>query len=132
MPRQTIVQLTDDYDGKALPDDTSPVTLSLGRTTYNLYLSEDNHGKLLELLNPFIEDAETVSSSSRTAAPSKAASSGNKEDQKNARHWAQTSGFKFKDAQGNEKTLGDRGRIPDAVLDGWKAAGSPVMGSEDK
>lgn len=119
MPRQTIVQLTDDYDGKPLPDDTKPVTLSLNRTTYSLYLSDKNHGKLLDLLNPFIEGAETT-----TATPVRPSgvSNSDKERNKNVRAWAQSSGFKFKNAAGEETTLGDRGRIPQEVYDAYDKA----------
>lgn len=62
MPRRTIEVLTDDLDGKELPDDTQPVRLTVNRTTYNLYLSDANYGKLLEALNPFTEGAETAAS----------------------------------------------------------------------
>lgn len=118
MGRKTV--LLDDLDGSVLPDDTSPVTFSLGRTTYNLYLSEDNHGKFLEALNPFIENAEKVSG---TAAPRRASSSSaDKEKMKKVREWAQATGFTFKDAQGNDKKLGDRGRIPQEVVDAYDAA----------
>jgi hypothetical protein len=129
MGRKTV--LLDDFDGKELPDETSPVRLSLGRTTYNLYLSEKNHGKLLETLEPFVKDAETQKSSVTLTPSSGKPSAADKEDQKNARAWAIASGFKYTNAAGEEKTLGDRGRIPDAVMEGWKAAGSPVMGGNE-
>lgn len=72
MGRKTV--LVDDYDGAELPEDTAPVHLSFGRTAYSLYLSEDNYGKLLEVLNPFIEGAETTGSTASTSAPKKASS----------------------------------------------------------
>ena len=40
-------RLKDDLDGQDLPSGTEPVRLSLGDTTYQLHLSEENHGKLL-------------------------------------------------------------------------------------
>lgn len=115
--------LVDDYDGKELPDDTQPVQLSLGRTTYSLYLSEDNHGTLLELLEPFIKDAETVSSGPASRTPARSSSgSADKEKMKKVREWAQATGFTFKNAAGESKTLGDRGRIPDEVVAAYDAA----------
>lgn len=118
MPRQTIVQLLDDYDGKPLPEDTKPVSLKLGRTTYNLYLSDKNHGKLLEVLTPFIEGAETD-----TAQPVRPmVSNSDKERNKAVRAWAQSTGFKFKNAAGEEVSLGDRGRIPQEVYDAYDKA----------
>lgn len=111
--------LVDDYDGKELPDDTSPVRLSLGRTTYDLYLSEDNHGRLLEVLNPFIEGAETSSS---TAAARTPRGGSDKEKLKKVREWAQATKFTYKNAKGDEVTLGDRGRIPQEVIDAYDKA----------
>ena len=111
--------LVDDYDGKELPDDTSPVRLSLGRTTYDLYLSEDNHGRLLEALNPFIEGAETSSS---TAARVQRAGTGDKEKLKKVREWAQATKFTYKNAKGEDTTLGDRGRIPAEVIEAYDKA----------
>lgn len=140
MPREVVTRLLDDLDGKELPDDTQPINLSLGRTTYALYLSEDNHGKLLEALDPFIKTAEKVDArSSATAAPRatrKAAAASQtdadgwtKEEKANARAWAIATGYKFTNAAGEEKTLGERGRIPDVVMKAWTTAGSP--GSEE-
>ena len=124
MGRKTV--LLDDYDGAELPDDAQPVNLSLGRTTYALYLSEKNHGKLLEALNPFIENAETVSAAvgvpRRAGGTPAPVSSADKERNKAVRAWAQASGFKFKNVAGEETTLGDRGRIPQEVYDAYDAA----------
>ena len=120
MPRQTITVLTDDYDGKELPEDTTPVRLSLGRSTYNLYLSDKSHGKLLEVLNPFIENAEKAAPAVGT--PARSSSSADKERLKAVREWAQATGFKYTNAKGEETTLGDRGRIPQEVIDAYDAA----------
>lgn len=116
--------LVDDFDGKELPEDTQPVALSLGRTTYNLYLSEDNHGKLLETLEPFIKDAETASTSSRSTGSSRSTSSANsdKEKLKKVREWAIASKYEYTNAAGETKQLGDRGRIPQEVVDAYDAA----------
>lgn len=115
MGRKTV--LVDDLDGKELPDGTAPVTLSLGRTTYNLYLSEKNHGKLLEALNPFIENAETT-----TATRTAARAGSDKDKLKKVREWAQATGYSYKNAKGEDVTLGDRGRIPQEVVDAYDAA----------
>lgn len=118
--------LLDDYDGKELPDETSPVRLSLGRTTYSLYLSEANHGKLLEALNPFLEGAETTDThvsavrASRAASPSTAKA--DKERLKAIREWAIENRIEYKNAQGETKTLGERGRIPSEVIEAYDAA----------
>ncbi len=59
MPRGEDGQVTDDYDGESLPEDTPPTHLRVGSTTYHLYLSEENGEKLLEALHPFIDGADT-------------------------------------------------------------------------
>ena len=51
-------RLKDDLDGQELPAGTEPVRLSLGDTTYRLHLSEENHGKLLQALEPFTANAK--------------------------------------------------------------------------
>lgn len=111
--------LVDDFDGKELDENTKPVSLSLGRTTYNIYLSETNHGKLLKALEPFIANAETSSS---TAASRSGGKSADKERNKAVRAWAQATKFKFVGADGTERTLGDRGQIPQEVFDAYDAA----------
>ena len=58
MPRGEDGQITDDYDGKPLPEETPQTHLGLGTKTYHLYLAEENYHKLLEVLQPFIGDAE--------------------------------------------------------------------------
>lgn len=126
MGRKTV--LLDDFDGSELADDTQPVRLSLGRTTYSVFLSEENHGKLMEALTPFIENAETVSTSSPRGSTS-TTTSAEKERNKKVRHWAIGSKFKYENAQGKMVTLGERGRIPDVVVKAWEAAGSPDIPS---
>lgn len=122
MPKQVRAVILDDLDGKELPEDTQPITLSMGRTTYNLYLSESNHEKLLKAVTPFIENAETATGAASRTPRSSSAASADKEKMKKVREWAQATKFKFKDAQGNEKTLGDRGRIPDEVVAAYDKA----------
>lgn len=116
--------LVDDYDGKELPEDTSPVSLSLGRTTYHLYLSEANHGKLLETLEPFIKDAEKASAPTTTARSStpKSGAGTDKEKLKAVREWARSVNYMYKNAKGEDVTLGDRGRIPDVVVKAYEEA----------
>lgn len=115
--------LVDDLTGEELPGDTAPVYLTLGRNSYHLYLSEESHGKLLEALDPFIEDAEyDYIGSSATSKPkaAAAASTADKERMTAIRTWAQSTGFKYENAKGEKVTLGDRGRIPQVVIDAYE------------
>lgn len=107
--------LVDDLDGKELPDDTQPIKLTLGRTSYRLYLSDANHAKLLEAVTPFIEDAE------RDEAPRTSGRSASrpKSDTAAIRYWAKENGHK----------VGEKGRINKSIVDAWRDAGSPAIGS---
>jgi len=67
-------RLKDDFDGQELPAGTEPVRLSVGDTTYNIHLSEENKGKLDEALKPFtakakIEDPSRRMSNMRMVQP---------------------------------------------------------------
>lgn len=111
MARKTI--LIDDFDGKELPEDTKPIRLSIDRKTWAVYLSDDNYGKLLEALEPFIKDAEQGTNQQAPSQP--------KNDRARTqaiREWAQANDIK----QPNGKPLGDRGRIPDEIVKQYDAA----------
>jgi len=112
--------LIDDHDGKELPEDTAPLRLAVGKTTYNLYLSDANQEKLMKALEPFITGAETVEPMRLT--PSRTAPKSDKNKLKAVREWAQATGYKFKGADGELRTLGDRGRIPDEVVKAYEDA----------
>jgi len=71
-------RLKDDLDGKELPAGTEPLRLSLGDTTYRLNLSEENHEKLLQALEPFtanakVENPERRMSNMRMVEPRRSA-----------------------------------------------------------
>jgi hypothetical protein len=51
-------RLRDDFDGQELPAGTEPVRLSLGDTTYQIHLSEENQAKLMQALEPFTANAK--------------------------------------------------------------------------
>ena len=121
MGRKTV--LVDDFDGKELSDDTQPVNLSLGRTTYRLYLSEKNYGKLLDAVNPFIENAETVQAAARKSTASGTGRGNSTVDTygypvKDVREWARANNIK----NDNGNPVADRGRISQGVYDQYKAA----------
>lgn len=128
MARKTV--LLDDFDGSPLPDDTQPVRVSIGSRAYNLYLSEENWAKFEAAVAPFIEGAESATESQRTqtlrtAATSTRTSKAEKDRLKKVREWARTTGFKYRGADGQMRTLGERGRIPDEVIKAWEEAGEP-------
>ena len=120
MGRKTV--LLDDLDGTELPDDTQPIRLAIGRSDYRVYLTEANHEKLLNALQPFIENAEKVGTPVADRVRSSSPSNADKEKLKAVREWAIATNFKYKNAAGEEKTLGDRGRIPQDVIDAYEKA----------
>lgn len=112
--------LIDDYDGKELPDDTNPTRLMVDATNYIVYLSEENKTALFNTLDPFIKDAE-VSTAPKAAPATRAKSTGSADlaKKKLVRKWAQDNSIKFKRADGTEGMLGDRGRIPDTIMEAY-------------
>lgn len=103
--------MVDDFTGDELPEDTSPVKLSLGRKAYSLYLSDKSLEALYSALEPFTKDAEADTGKS---TPSQKAN--DKERIKAIRTWAQAKGIEH-----NGKALGDRGRIPEDIIAAYDA-----------
>lgn len=110
MARKTV--LIDDYDGSELSSDTTPLRLSLGRKAYRLYLSDKSLEALYSALEPFTKDAETESGLQATASTAKT----DKARTKAIREWAQSQNITH-----NGKPLGDRGRIPEEIVEQYDA-----------
>lgn len=129
MPRIEVPRIIDDHDGKELPAETPVTKIAYGGQRYNLYLSDKNQEKLFDFLATFTKEAEAEkdrpASSSASSSTSTATSAAEKERNSKVRHWAIDTKFKYKNAKGEEVTLGDRGRIPDVVVKAWEEAGSP-------
>ncbi len=111
--------LTDDLDGKELPEDTRPTMLSVGSKSWNLYLSADSVDKLHKAVEKFTKNAEPTASRA-TAPASRATKAADKERTKAVRAWAQAE----KVTQPSGKPVGDRGRIPQEVYDAYDKAHS--------
>jgi hypothetical protein len=111
MGRRTV--LVDDYTGKELPENTTALRLSLGRKAWNLYLGDKSLEALYGALEPFTKDAESA-----TGAVAQGSQKADKERTRAIREWAQANNVK----QPNGKPLGDRGRIPQEVVDAYDAA----------
>jgi Lsr2 len=114
MARQVITTLIDDLDGK--PADRT-VEFGLDGTNYTIDLSDANAGKLRKALDPFIAAGTRVGrgSAGRGAARPAASSgrAGGDRDQNRAiREWAVQNGHQ----------VSERGRIPQNVIDAYRAA----------
>ena len=118
MAKQTIHKLIDDLDGG---DADETVKFALDGVQYEIDLSTSNAGKLRDLFEPYTSHGAKVgrggftaggrvTRTSATPAASRRTGSGtagNREQNKAIRDWAKRTG----------KTISDRGRIPQDVVD---------------
>lgn len=130
MPKQSLVQYLDDFDGEPLPDDTEPLELTFNGVTYSLYLSEQNESKLAELLSDFIEGADVVEvptikpSAGRAKSGSRAGAKSDVQQRvekaghtfTDVKNWALTKGT-FKTAKGDPISP----TAPRLAVDVWEA-----------
>lgn len=117
---KTRIIVTDSFDGKELPEDTTPIRVQVGRRAWDLYLCEDNTKKFYEQLRKWTRDEKEQPVS--TAAPRSRQAAGHAasidpEQRRKIREWAQATGFEH-----NGKKIGDRGRIPQEVVDAYNIA----------
>jgi hypothetical protein len=107
----------DDIDGSDLGEEASPVTFSYEGQNYSIFLSDDNKAKLGKVLAPYIDNAETTAATTTTATNGSSPTQNRK-----IREWAQTTGFEYEGVDGTNRTLGDRGQIPQVVADAYRQA----------
>jgi hypothetical protein len=108
MAQRTIVELTDDIDGKPA-DETVP--FGLDGTSYELDLSSRNADKLRSVLSPFVQHGRRLSAGRGRRAVTRSSTD---VDSRAVRAWAASNGIE----------LSARGRIPAHVLDRYRAAGN--------
>jgi len=111
MARQVITTLIDDLDGKKA-DQT--IEFALDGTTYTIDLSNANAGKLRKVLDPFIVAGTRVGRVPirRAAGGSAGRAAPSREENRAMREWAQRNGHQ----------ISERGRIPQSVIDAYRAA----------
>jgi hypothetical protein len=117
MAREVIEKLIDDLDGT---DAAETVTFGLDGTSYEIDLSAKNAAAFRKALDRYLKAARRQSSGARSArAPRRATASSSRPkstrdyDIVQLREWAGASGV----------AVPARGRIPQAVVDQYKAAG---------
>ena len=111
--REVIEKLIDDLDGS---DATETVTFGLEGATYEIDLNKKNAAALPKALDPYITAARKASPAGgrRKAAPAATPSKVQRDyDILQLREWAGCNGV----------AIPARGRIPQAVVDQYKAAG---------
>jgi hypothetical protein len=120
--QRTIVQLTDDLDGKAIPDGQGEtIRFSLDQIAYEIDLNDKNAQTLRDTVGKYVAAARRVGSSSSSGGRGPGARrgtgrSGNSPDRdydpKAVRAWAE--------AQGIE--VSQRGRVPADLIAKFQAA----------
>jgi nucleoid-associated protein Lsr2 len=109
MATVTITQVVDDIDGTG---DASTIRFSIGRSGYEIDLSEENTEKLYAALSPFIAKARKAPAAA-TAAGGKRATA-HRGNQTAIREWARENGYE----------VSDRGRISNELNELYQAAHS--------
>lgn len=104
------IAVIDDFDGKPLPEDTTPVRLTHDGKTYELYLSDANRKKLVDTLDKFTKNAQPVTAPRRGRTKSRSSSSST--DFAAIREWAKENGHE----------VSSRGRIRSDVVEAYHAA----------
>lgn len=107
MATVTTTHVVDDIDGT---DGASTIRFSIGRSRYEIDLSEENLEKLYEVLSPYISKARK-DPSARGAGKRGAARRG---DQTTIREWARENGIE----------VNARGRISNDLVERYNAAHS--------
>lgn len=112
MARRIVHQLVDDIDGSVLGiGEGETVYFSLNNTAYEIDLKTENADAFRAVLEPYIAGARRANAApSRGGSPRKR-SAGSAETAV-IREWAQENGHK----------VSERGRIPGAIIDAYRAA----------
>lgn len=110
---KTITEVTDDFDGKPLPEGTQPFRLAYDGKEWEVYLSDANVEKLRTTLAKYTDDAQRVYR--HTRRPSSGGGSTRRkgtEDLAAIREWARENGIE----------VSERGRVAQDVKDAYYAA----------
>lgn len=111
MAQRTIIQLTDDLDGKAIPDGKGEtIRFSLDRHDYEIDLADKNVKALRDALATYVAAGRRVGSSPRASrqrtSPNSATAPGRDYDPKAVRTWAEGQGIE----------VSQRGRVPAELI----------------
>ena len=114
MAQKVTVEFVDDLDGSVITDSAGgTVVFSIEGKAYEIDLSGANTEKLYEALNPFIESARPVGTSTqRRRASSSGSGSGSSDRLQEIREWAKSNGHQ----------VASRGRISREIQDAYARA----------
>ena len=104
MAQRTVIQLTDDLDGRPIPDGKGEtIRFSLDRQDYEIDLAEKNAKALRDAVSKYVSAARRAGAARRGRTGGRSPSGGSRDyDPKAVRAWAE--------AQGIE--VSQRGRVP--------------------
>ena len=115
MAQRTVVQLTDDLDGKPIPDGKGEtIRFSLDRTDYEIDLTDKNAKALREAFGTYVSAARRTAGSTRSSRRSSRTGTGTARDYdpKAVRVWAESQGIE----------VSQRGRVPADLVAKFQAA----------
>ena len=120
MAQRTIVQLTDDLDGKPIPDGKGEtIRFSLDRTDYEIDLADKNAKALRDTLAKYVNAARRTGAGTRSTGRARASrgragrsQDGRGYDPKAVRAWAESQGIQ----------VSQRGRVPADLVAKFQAA----------
>jgi nucleoid-associated protein Lsr2 len=108
----TLTTLIDDLDGKPIEEGQGEtIRFALDGSTYEIDVNSDNAKALREAFKPFVKAARPVSGR-RSSGGGSSGNRNSKEELAAARAWLRDSGH----------AVSDRGRIPSALMEMYRAA----------
>lgn len=121
------VVVTDDLDGKEIPEDSKPTYFGWAGRRYEIYLSDTHHQALEKSLAKYVEAAKDVTTQARAAQTAVSRRSGTGSTRSSAdrehlnavREWARANAKLL--AENDLKVPGDRGRLAQGVQDLYAA-----------
>jgi len=115
MAQRTVVQLTDDLDGKAIPDGKGEtIRFSLDRTDYEIDLADKNAKALRDTFAKYVSAARRTGASTHSTGRGRGRRAGTARDYdpKAVRAWAESQGIQ----------VSQRGRVPADLVARFQAA----------
>ena len=117
MAQRTVVQLTDDLDGKPIPDGKGEtIRFSLDRQDYEIDLAGKNAKALRDALSKYVTAARRTAGGGRSTGRGRAGRTGSgpvrEYDPKAVRVWAESQGLE----------VSQRGRVPADLVARFQAA----------
>lgn len=118
MGRRTVVQIFDSLTNEEVTE-YEEVPLVVGRRKWTLFLSPKSQAKFDKIIDSLTEyeESESAAAFAATRSSSRSTPKVDREQLRAIREWARATG-----ATHNGKTISDRGRVPEAIIEAYNAA----------